>query len=67
MSNMTDELTEDLQNMSKEELMMLYAVQTAKTSLELYLTDGLTAQDYSMTYQILSQALLYVQNNRDEK
>lgn len=61
------ELDEDLQNMSKEELMKLYAIQTAKTSLELYLTDGLTSQDYSMTYQILSQALLYVQNSRDEK
>jgi hypothetical protein len=67
MSNMTDELAQDLLEMSKEELMNLYAIQTAKTSLELYLTEGLTAQDYSMTYQILSQALLYVQNNRDEK
>ncbi len=64
---MTDELAQDLLEMSKEELMNLYAIQTAKTSLELYLTEGLTAQDYSMTYQILSQALLYVQNNRDEK
>jgi len=61
------EIDEDLQNMSKEELMNLYAIQTAKTSLELYLTEGLSAQDYSMTYQILSQALLYVQNSRDEK
>lgn len=63
----SNNVEKDIPNYTMPELMKEYAIQTAKTSLELYLTDGLTPQDYSMTYQILSQALLYVQNNRDEK
>lgn len=60
-------MTEDNQErpvFTMPELMMEYATQTAKTSLELYLTEGLTVEDYSMSYQIFSEAILYIQRKR---
>lgn len=60
-------MTEDTQerpNFTMPELMMEYATQTAKTSLELYLTPNLTVEDYSMSYQIFNEAILYIQRKR---
>lgn len=63
---MTEELTEERPVFTMPELMMEYATQTAKTSLELYLTEGLTVEDYSMSYQIFNEAILYIQRKRGQ-
>lgn len=49
------------------ELLMESAREISKGMFQLYMSDGLTEQDYNFTHEIFQQCLLYFQRKRDEK
>lgn len=57
-------MTEKLDDLTMPQMMHEYALQSAKTAIDVYFCEGLTTEDYSLSYQILNQALLYIQNKR---
>lgn len=60
--------TKDIESeVSSSELLIESAREIAKGMFELYMSDGLTEQDYNFTHEIFHQCLLYFQRKRDEK
>lgn len=52
---------------SDAELLKEFARETAKGCFQLYMSDGLTEQDYAFTHAVFNECLLYFQRKRDEK
>lgn len=55
------------ETVTSSELLLESAREIAKGMFELYMSDGLTQQEYDFTHEIFQQCLLYFQRKRDEK
>lgn len=55
------------ESVSSAELLMESAREIAKGMFELYMSDGLSKQEYEFTHSVYNECLLYFQRKRDEK